>query len=388
MHILHVVRDLDATSGGISRSVPALAQAQATDARKPHVTVLFQDRGTPTTVPFRSIDDLDCTSDAHDADFVAIRSSGLKSLLAMRAGINQIHRQTPIDFIHLHGIWSPTLNVAAAFARHHSIPYTIAPRGMLSSWSLANKGTRKKLAWCLYQHRDLRKAEFVHVTSEQEAADVQTSVIGARTVILPNGCETGPATNANDWAILLDPKYSWCVALGRIHPVKGLDRLIEAWHLVRPVGWKLAIAGPDEAAHEADLKQLVQDWGLQDCVKFCGPIPAEQSRGFLSHAQLFVQASHSENFGIAIAEALSVGTPVIASQGTPWQEIVDRGCGWWVHNSIEGLANAIRVATSKSSQELAGMGKAGIGLIESKYSWSEMASRTLIAYRDAMRALV
>jgi len=386
MHVIHVVRDLDETSGGISRSVPALASALASHADRPRVTVLFQDRGHRTVVDGWSTDyrGFNCDQAENSSgwpSYVSFRDSTFGWDRIRSAALEFIHATAPIDWIHLHGLWSPSVSAAAAFARRHSIRYVIAPRGMLSPWAMKHRKHRKSLAWIAYQKRDLANAAFIHVTSDAERDDVLRWVPAASCRLIPNAIEVvRSARRSPESDRLLDPRRRWCLALGRIHPIKGLDRLIAAWARGNPAGWGLAIAGPDEGGHLAALRMQVDSLGLADDVRFLGPIADDQTDNLLSQADLVVQASHSENFGIVIADSLAVGTPVIASRGTPWQSLETAGCGWWVDNGVDSLAGAIQNATSLSPAALAAMGYRGIDLVRKHYGPATIADQMIQAY--------
>jgi glycosyltransferase involved in cell wall biosynthesis len=115
--------------------------------------------------------------------------------------------------------------------------------------------------------------------------------------------------------------------VGRIYPVKGLPMLIEAWAQVRPHGWRLQIVGPDEAGHRAEVERVVSAAGLDGVVSFVGPLEGQAKQTALLDADLFVLPTHSENFGMAIGEALAHGLPVLTTTGAPWSMLPQRGCG-------------------------------------------------------------
>ena len=174
--------------------------------------------------------------------------------------------------------------------------------------------------------------------------------------------------------------------MGRLHPVKGYAELIEAWAGLNPPGWKLAIAGPDEAGYRATLETLIAKQGLGDRVFLLGEVDDERKWSLLDQCELFVAPSRTENFGMAIAEALQSGTPVITTKGTPWRELVERDCGWWVDMSPANLEHALRKATTSHESELARMGANGQALIRERYSWDQVADRTIDLYRSIIQS--
>jgi glycosyltransferase involved in cell wall biosynthesis len=160
--------------------------------------------------------------------------------------------------------------------------------------------------------------------------------------------------------------------LGRLHPLKGLEILLDAWATVTRPGaaagpWELVIAGPDEQGTRARLEAQARTLGLTN-LTFPGPLYGEAKRRALAEADLFALPSRTENFGIAVAEALAAGLPVITTKGTPWSEI-EGSCGWWVDANAGSIAQALAAAMRLSDAERAAMGARGRELVAAKYQW-------------------
>jgi glycosyltransferase involved in cell wall biosynthesis len=131
--------------------------------------------------------------------------------------------------------------------------------------------------------------------------------------------------------------------LGRVHPVKGIEIAIQAMRMVLkslPTA-VLVIAGPGEARYDRGLVDLAAAVGVQDRVRRVPMIAGVDKYQLLRDADLVLLPSRQENFGNVAAEALSIGTPVIASQATPWQSLEHTGCGRWVPLTAEAFAEAI-----------------------------------------------
>jgi glycosyltransferase involved in cell wall biosynthesis len=176
----------------------------------------------------------------------------------------------------------------------------------------------------------------------------------------------------------------WALALGRLHPVKGYAELIDAWTRVRPAGWKLAIAGPDEGGYRAVLEHRIAQHGLPDQIILPGAADDATRWALLRQCELFLAPSHTENFGMAIAEALQAGRPVVTTQGTPWRELGENDCGWWIELTPDSLMQTLREATQCTSGQLRAMGERGRLLIRERYSWDSVAARTLDVYRSVL----
>jgi glycosyltransferase involved in cell wall biosynthesis len=197
--------------------------------------------------------------------------------------------------------------------------------------------------------------------------------------LVPNGVNL-PATVAQSEASqTLRPARA--LFLSRIHPKKGLLNLIDAWARVRPSNWELCIAGPDQANHLSAVSRLVHAHGLQHHVRFLGELWGEaKTRAFLE-SDFFVLPSFSENFGLVIAEALAHSVPVITTQATPWRELRDHSCGWWIELGVEPLAQALQHAFAIPGAALREMGGRGRKLVDAKYRWEPIGRSMLEVYQ-------
>jgi len=282
------------------------------------------------------------------------------------------------DVVHSHGIWLYHQLVAYRYAAVTGRPLIVSPRGMLEQWAFQHNRLKKLPLWWLYEKRGLQLASVLHATSHQEAESFRALQLTAPIAVIPNGVDLpecgAPNTDNGKTALFLS----------RIHAKKGLLNLVEAWRIVRPKGWKVIIAGPDENDHEREVKNAVKRSGLGDCFEFVGPVYGEGKARLYQRANLFVLPSYSENFGNVVAEALAYGVPVITTSATPWSEIRDYGCGWWVDVGVTPLAEALSAAVAAGDNELKEMGARGRKLVESRYAWPWVAAEMKKVYQWAV----
>lgn len=364
MRIVHFVKDLDLSSGGPTRSVPALAEWQSR-INEYQVSVVFGESAKP------------CLPDADTR----------VAYIPVKSGIWTEKNAIPINphsLFHIHGLWSPLLHRAVAVARARHMPYVISTRGMMAGWALQHKAFKKRIAWLLYQKNDLQKADRIVVSSEFEKAEVMNRLPQSAFDVMPNGCHPKPNIPALTAPLLEKNGVRWALAMGRLHPVKGYRELIDAWAAVAPGAWKLAIAGPDESNHLDTLKSLVSSHGLARQVIFLGTVDDHQKWQLFEQCELFLAPSRTENFGMAIAEALQSGTPVITTTGTPWQMIPQYNCGWWIELDDEALKSALTEATQLSAETLANMGQRGQKLISENFTWDAVAAKSLEIYQSVL----
>jgi glycosyltransferase involved in cell wall biosynthesis len=168
--------------------------------------------------------------------------------------------------------------------------------------------------------------------------------------------------------------------LSRIHPKKGLLNLIHAWAAIRPADWQLSIAGPDEAGHRAEVKSLVRALRLNN-VRFLPEAWDDAKTSLLLQTDLFVLPSYSENFGLVIPEALACAVPVITTRATPWQELLEHRCGWWIDLGVPPLIDALKAAFATPLPVLRAMGSRGRALVQARYTWEPIGQRMLQVYQ-------
>jgi glycosyltransferase involved in cell wall biosynthesis len=288
------------------------------------------------------------------------------------------------DILHDNGIWLRHNHRLAAFAEKRGIPRVVSTRGMLEPWALNYKGLRKKIAWRLYQRYDLKQSLCHIATGEAEARSLQDLGLRVPIAIVPNGVdvpEERPSSFASESEkALRNGRERTALFLGRIYPIKGLPMLIEAWARVRPDGWLLRIAGPGEAGHQKQVERAVSAAGLGEVVSFTGPIEPQMRTSTYLDADLFVLPTHSESFGMVVAEALAHGLPVLTTTRAPWSLLREGGCGWWVDATVDGIAEGLRQATRLDSDILRSMGAKGRALVNARFSWKRIADLMLLTY--------
>lgn len=292
------------------------------------------------------------------------------------------------DVVHIHGLWLPLFHKTAAWAKANGVPVVWSTHGMTAPWSMGHKRLKKLLAWALYQRRDLRGAAAVHCTTEQEAGWNRALGFG-NFFIAPLGTrlQTEWHLSASGYRLLPRTSHS-LLFVGRIHPVKGLVNLIKAWGEVKRRGndgagdWKLRLVGPDEAGHLAELERLVRESGLEGGVEFPGPKFGAELEAEYESCDCLVLPSFTENFGATVVDAMAHGRPCIASMFTPWRELQERGCGWWVSNEPVQLAEAIGEMISAGDDRRREMGAKGRRLVEEKYTWAAVAETMAAKYKE------
>ena len=288
----------------------------------------------------------------------------------------------PSVLIHDHGLWSLANIASAKAARRADVPYVLHPRGMLEPWALQYKKYKKWLPWAAYQKHIICSSAALVATSEQERKSIKRLFPGLPVAVIPNGVAL-PREIPNR-AARSDSERATLLFMSRVHPKKNLLGLIQAWQEVcrtrSTARWVLQIAGPDELDHTRETKTLVHALGLDSRVEFLGIVGEGEKGSVLEAADLFVLPSFSENFGVVVAEALVYGLPVVATRGTPWGQLVERGCGWWVDPTPNALAQALAEGINLSATERHAMGLRGRDYAKVAFSWDRIGLTTVQLY--------
>lgn len=279
--------------------------------------------------------------------------------------------------LHVHGLWRmPNVYPGRVAAQVHR-PLVVSPRGMLGPAALRFSRWQKRLFWHALQKRALRPVTCFHATAASEVDDIRSFGLTAPVAVIPNGIDLADAPQVPSRS---GPRQ--VLHLGRIHPKKGIDRLLRAWALLgrETDDWELRIVGPSEGGYGDALKKLAGELGGAN-VRFEGPLHGEAKTRAYAGAALFVLPTLHENFGMVVAEALAQGTPVISTKGAPWEGLVAERCGWWIEHGPEALAAALREAMALDDTARAAMGARGRDWMRRDFSWEAIAQQMEQLYR-------
>jgi glycosyltransferase involved in cell wall biosynthesis len=256
------------------------------------------------------------------------------------------------DAVIVHGLWQyHSFGTWQALARS-STPYYVFPHGMLDPWFKRHyplKHLKKWLYWPWADYRVLRDARAVLFTCEEERrlAAHSFALYRAKGVVVGLGTLAPPAAD-NSYFFGRFPElrgHRILLFMGRLHPKKGCDLLIDAFGatLAADPAWRLVFAGPDEVGWQSELAARVQELGIADRVVWTGMLRGVEKWSALPAAEVFALPSHQENFGIAVAEALACGVPVLISRAVNiWREIDTARAGLVAPDTVAGTTDLLR----------------------------------------------
>ncbi len=362
MRVCHIVPSLEERHGGPSKSVRALAN---------HVTATGDD------VALLATEEIVGSFGPAASDQAAIRvfPRVAPRWLCRSPALRDYLQANPFDCVHHHSLWLLTLRYAAEAARHQDVPLVISPRGMMSGWAYRHRRWRKRLAELLVHPGAFAQAAGWHATSPEEAADIRALGFKQPICVSPNGVAmpeaAGLAAARTAWEQLCPAARARPVALfySRLHRKKRVRELIDLW-LSAPRGdWLLLVTGLTEEYTAATLAAEVAARGATN------RIVVLDSAGHpppYAIASLFVLPSHSENFGLVIAEALAAGVPALVTDATPWTGLAAQACGWCV--PWERFGETLATAVATQPDELRAMGGRGAAWMTRDFSWTRAAS--------------
>jgi glycosyltransferase involved in cell wall biosynthesis len=388
MKLLHVVASYAPAwrYGGPIQSVAALCQGLASHGED--VTVFTTNIDGPRDLPVPLGQPV--LRDAVKVHYFQVQSPRRWSFSwPLTQALEQSTRE--FDLVHLHGVFVYPILAAAYFCRKYRIPYVISPRGMLDPIVLRMKPIRKRIYLNLLERRNLNGAAALHYTAPDEQRQAEGLRLPVLTVVVPNGlCLEQLAQLPSPGAFRSrHPEMArkrLILFLSRIHPKKGLDRLVQAFGRVakRRPDVHLAIAGYDDEGYGQVVRRWLEDAGVAERVTFTGPLLGESKLAAFRDVDLFVLPSYQENFGMAVLEAMGCGLPVVVSNGVYlYREIQRAGAGLVVDGDPAGLAEAIEVLLRDATLRTR-MGEAGRRLVRDRFSAEHVADQMRSVYQNIL----
>ena len=362
MKIIHYIPSIDRMAGGISTYMQVLAKPLGTMAE-----VHIMTHASENPLPMEN-----CK--VHDIPRYRPFSGVWK-----KAVVDLLDSVRP-DIVHVNCCWTPDCAMIQRLAQKRGYKVVLTPHGMLEPWIIKRHyWTRKVPALWLYQKAAVQRADCVQATAESERDNLLKLGYNSNIKVVRLGIDAESIEMKRSWK-----KSRQILFLSRVHVKKGINFLVEAADVLRNElqGYKILVAGEGDADYVEDMKRMICDRGLQDIVQLIGGVYGDEKWRLFQTSDFFVLPTHSENFGLAIAESLASGTPVITTVGTPWSDLNSSEAGAWIKIGTEPLVETLRRFLSLSEEELETMGRNGRKLIETKYSAHVMAEQMMEVYKE------
>ena len=279
------------------------------------------------------------------------------------------------DVCHIHGVWNVPEWWASYLARTRRLPYVVSPRGMLQPQAVRRGRWRKSVAYRLLERTNLRGAALLHATSDQEADALRDLQLGVPIATVPNGVdlECAERTSRGYRRQLGIPADGFLVLyLGRMHRIKRLDLLADAFDELRKThaSAHLVLAGHDEHGLIAGLTRRLSAHAAS--VHALDALHGQDKWALLRDADVTVQCSDSESFGMTVVESLAAAVPAVVTRTCPWAEIETRECGFWVDQNAPAIATALRTLADDPARRQR-MGERGRAFARERYGWDAIA---------------
>jgi glycosyltransferase involved in cell wall biosynthesis len=385
MRILQIVPSISLIYGGPSQMVLGLAPALAKAGVK--VTVITTDSNgdngqAPLDVPLNQ----PVAQDGYEIIYFRCAPfRRYKFSLDLLKWLN--HHAHDFDLAHIHALFSPVSSAAATICRQKNLPYILRPLGTLDPADLRKKQQLKNLYVAMIEHANLAGAAAVHFTSTQEAKISERFGVKTKDLVIPLG--VNPPILANEdvrshWGISKDKPV--ILFMSRIDPKKGLELLIPALEELLTAGYDfhfvLAGTNPQDPSYEDKIKTQIANSSLRSHTTITGFVTGVAKASLLQTADLFVLPSYYENFGIAVAEAMVAGTPVVISdQVHIYQQVEDSASGWVGTTDTQSLVELLKQALSNPAERQR-RGENARNYALENFSWQAIALQMIQAYKS------
>lgn len=389
MKVLHVLPTLSPRLGG-----PAMVVANAAHALRPlgwESTIVATDLAHPASWSGRervTLADIPAGAGLDARLYPARWPYRLAYSPALARALREMVHE--YDVVHIHMLFQYPQFAAYEAARRAGVPYVVAPRGALDPHLRRRSRLVKAVTGLLWQRRMLDAAAALHFTTGEEARLVSDLRLRAPAIVAPNGIDwhsfqhlpPGEAFRSRHLAGHDGPVV---MHLGRVSHKKGLDVLVRAFARAargepRAV---LALVGPDDDGLTPKLRALAAREGVADRVVFTGMLTGDDKRAALAAADVWALPSHTENFGVAVVEAMAAGRAVIISHAVNLAPDAEAaGAALVRRNTAEAFAEAIASLLGDPDRREA-LGRAARAFAR-RYDWEAVAPAWCALYERAL----
>lgn len=371
MHVAHIVPSLEERHGGPSKSVRAIATALAQTGNSVELLTT-----APSAAETEATESLTVETFRRDWPQKFCPSRGLRDRLAASTA----------DVVHHHALWLRTLHYAHQCAQRRQVPLVVSPRGMMSTWSWEHHAYRKKFARNFIHPRALEAVDGWHATSKEEAEEIAALGFKQPVCIAPNGvaapeAEAAAAATAY-WRQACPQLADQRVALfySRFHEKKRVIELIDLWLERAPRDWVLLLVGLPQTYSVTMLERYILRSSGSGRIRVFDGTGLPPPYGV---ASLFLLPSHTENFGLVIAEAMAHGLPTVVTDTTPWRGLTETGGGGCV--AWADFGPTMNALMAESRQKLRARGMLARAWVLREFSW-ENSARLLADFYENLRA--
>ncbi|GAB4214439.1 MAG: glycosyltransferase [Synechococcales cyanobacterium] len=289
------------------------------------------------------------------------------------------------ELIHIHAIFSFPSTAAMFIARLRKVPYIVRPLGQLTTWALQQSSTKKQIYLNLLEKDNLNYSNLIHYTSEQEQHEASVLHLAAPSFVQPHGLTIpdriiDARTELRNHLNLSDNE-TIILFLSRLHPKKGLDYTIPALGKLKECNLTFLLVGRGTDEYEAEIEALLKAHQLISRTIRPGFVTGRLKDLFLQGSDLFVLNSYSENFGLAVLEAMASGLPVITSPNVGFASMLQtQDLCYIVPQDVATIAERIYYALEHPF-EIQEMAQRARTYVAENFTWNRVAKNLIEIYQ-------
>lgn len=295
---------------------------------------------------------------------------------------------TNYDLIHIHALFNHASTTAMKVAKSKKIPYVVRPLGQLCQWSLNKGNIKKKIYLEMFDRANLNRSKALHFTSKQEREEVSRLNLKMNSFILPHGLTIPnciPEAHSKLRAKLqLSADEQIILFLSRIHPKKGLDYLIPALSKIKDKPFTFILAGNADFNYETEIDHLLRKHDISSRTIRTGFVEGEYKNLLLQGSDIFALTSYSENFGVAVLEALAAGTAVLTTPGVALTSLLEReNIGYVTELNINEIVSNLEHILSHPKEAKEKGDRASI-FVKENYTWNLISLKMIDLYKKVI----
>lgn len=388
MNILHVMASISPRHGGPSKATVDMAKAVAALGHQVRIISTDHDGSERLDVPLGEEVSLapGVVIEYYPAQFPRFWKTSFP--MARRLA----HLVPQMDLVHLHSLYLFHDLATGRLCDRHKVPYLLRPHGSLDPFLYHRHRTRKRVMEVLFQNKVTRNAAALHYTTSEEWRLARPFAFDRPGAVVPPGLEPAdyrdlpaPGSFRRNWPEIGDRPI--ILFLGRLSFKKGVERLARALPdlVARGLDPHLVYVGPDEGPGQ-EAASILAAAGLSDHVTFTGPLSGADKLAAFRDASLFALPSDSENFGIAVVEAMICGLPVVISEHVNLApDVAAAGAGRITSLDPDDIVNGLAEILTLPEEQRKAMSEAACSLVLQNFTWDRIGPALEQLY-DALRA--
>ncbi|MDA9091425.1 glycosyltransferase [Porticoccaceae bacterium] len=392
MKIAHITNTISERGGGIAAVVANIARSQKNTGHDVSIWVFSPDRKKALVEISGGVYG-DLIDEIRVLNVTDLIGCALILLLGRRSSVaNELNS---FDVLHRHGLWSP-ISLLCFLVNPRRKNFFLSPHGLLNREALKISSKKKYVFSWLIERFAFKKSTAFIVSSDHELAEVSRFPWAAKKniEIIPNGVDecffVDELVNNSSFTPCVgqsDKRHQF-LYLGAIERIKGIALLLEALtelsDMLRSRSYQLLCVGDGDKNYADELLDYIKQHNLEDIVEFRPGIYGDERINLYRESRFFVSVSHSENFGITIAESLVLGIPVIVSSALPWGGIRAAKAGIVVDPDLESIKKGIATACDITDIEYAEYRSNAVRFSGNKFRWDTIGPLLIETYRAEM----